>query len=465
MRNFRVTLILLIGVFLLMTGCGKEEKEEKEEQQSIKQAVSNNSESSDKGSVEPKGKREEKSMKITPLPDTYKELENLPVGKDSSYIPTATKEEKMQAIELFKDLPNIKENPSQKELDNYYQELLQRVQKDFKGPETLFKQLRFQSFGNPDIEDLRYQFKDNLNVEIILDSSGSMAQNAGNNTKMDAAKEEIMEFIRELPEGTKVGLRVYGHKGSNADKDKTLSCSSSDVLYPIEPFVESKFESALKDVQPTGWTPISLALNEARQDLMKYDGESNTNIVYLISDGIETCDEDPISAANKLYKSNINPIINVIGFNVNGEGQRQLKEIADSTEGIYQNVEDQDGLKSELNKINDVANSWKEWKEKGEQSIDLKEVQNGLEIFNYITEEESKSLNEKDQINLLVYTFQQNSLMSKESRIYLEEKNNKYHEWIDFEIEKFNSELKNINQQNYQQAKKILEHKYQINTQ
>jgi Ca-activated chloride channel homolog len=211
--------------------------------------------------------------------------------------------------------------------------------------------------------------------------------------------------------------------------------------------------------------PISLALNEAKQDLMKYDGESNTNIVYLISDGIETCDEDPVSAANKLYKSNISPIINVIGFNVNGEGQRQLKEIADSTEGIYQNVEDQDGLKSELNKINDVANSWKEWKEEGEQSIDLKEVQNSLEIFKYITEEESKSLNEKDQINLLVYTFQQNSLMSKESRIYIEEKNNKYHEWIDLEIEKFNSELKNINQQNYQQAKKILEHKYQINTQ
>ena len=161
----------------------------------------------------------------------------------------------------------------------------------------------------------------------------------------------------------------------------------------------------------------------------------------------------------------LSPIINVIGFNVNGEGQRQLKEIADSTEGIYQNVEDQDGLKSELNKINDIANSWKEWKEKGEQSIDLKEVQNSLEIFRYITEEEAKSLKEKDQINLLVYTFQQYSLMSKESRIYLEEKNNKYHEWIDLEIKKFNSELKNINQQNFLEAKKTLEDKYQINTQ
>ncbi|WP_372907012.1 hypothetical protein [Rossellomorea marisflavi] len=31
-----------------------------------------------------------------------------------------------------------------------------------------------------------------------------------------------------------VGLRVYGHKGSNEDSAKELSCKSTDMLYPID---------------------------------------------------------------------------------------------------------------------------------------------------------------------------------------------------------------------------------------
>ncbi|MEI5907454.1 VWA domain-containing protein [Bacillus spongiae] len=462
-RLLKRILPIFIGILLLIVGCSNEET--KEEQNATKQASSNNEKSSNESTEETLEKNQTEDLEVRPLPTTYKELEALPAGKDSEYIPTLTNEDKERAVERFNDLPDIKDNPSTNELDYYYQELLERVQQDYEGPESLIKQLKFQSLGNPQIEDSRYQFKENLNVEVILDASGSMAQDVGGKTKMEAAKEEILKFVEGLPEGAKVGLRVYGHKGSNADSAKELSCKSSEIVYPINIYETSKFQTALDQVNPTGWTPITLALNEAKKDLSKYDGKNNTNIVYLVSDGIETCDQDPLVAAKELYNSNVSPIINVIGFNVNAEGQQQLKEIAESTEGIYQNVKDQTELKSELDKINEIAKAWDEWKEKGEQSIDIKETKNSLDIFGYITDEQVKVTDERLQINLLMYTFYEHGYMDNESRIYLEEKNNKYHKWIDEEISKFNQELKSLNEKNYEEAKKALEEKYEINTQ
>jgi Ca-activated chloride channel homolog len=461
MKSIKSLLSIIIVLSLFIIGCGNESKEGKEDANQQGESPQETSKVDKDKEVNEK----EVEVQVEPLPSTYSELENKTVGKDSNYIPLSTSEDKEKAVERFKNLPEIKNDPSEKELDNYYQELLKRVQKDFNGPDSLIKQLKFQSFGNPEIEDPRYQFKENLNVEVILDASGSMAQDVGGQTKMKAAKEEITQFVKNLPEGTKVGLRVYGHKGSNADSDKELSCKSSDILYPIDNYDSTKFNQSLDKVKPTGWTPISLALKDAKNDLSSFNGDKNTNIVYLVSDGIETCDQDPVEAAKELYNSDLTPIINVIGFNVDGEGQRQLKDIADETNGIYSNVEDQAGLKTELEKINNIAKAWEKWKEKGEKSIELKEVQNNLEIFNYIAEEESKSLKEKDQINLLIYTLQQQNLMSKESREYIEKKNNDYHRWIDSEINTFNDELKKINQQSYLEAKEALEEKYQINTQ
>jgi Ca-activated chloride channel homolog len=315
------------------------------------------------------------------------------------------------------------------------------------------------------MEDTRYQFKENLNVEIILDASGSMAQDAGGNTKMAAAKQEINSFVESLPPEANVGLRVYGHKGSNADSDKELSCGSSEMLYSISPYEAGKFQSALDQVEPTGWTPITLAMEEAEKDLSKFDGENHTNIVYLVSDGIETCDGDPVSAAKSLFDSNLKPIINVIGFDVDADGQKQLKDIADATEGIYENVQDQEALKKELEKINAVAESWEQWKKKGEDSIELKEVTNSLDIFGYITWERSKATDENSQINLITSNMQRRGYMSTESRVYLQKKNKEYHDWIHSEIERFKSELNTLNEKNYQEAKKALEEKYQLNTQ
>lgn len=199
--------------------------------------------------------------------------------------------------------------------------------------------------------------------------------------------------------------------------------------------------------------------------MANYDGESNTNIVYLVSDGVSTCDDDPVKAAKQLYDSNIAPIINVIGFDVDSEGQNQLKRIADATEGLYAHVSDGSQLNEELSKLNDLAETWEKWKEQGIQSLDYKKVNNSIDIFVYITKEESKAINEKTKMNLIMSQLWQKGLMDKKSYQYLEQKNNQYHDWILEEIEKFDQELKDLNEKSYAEALKTLEERYQQSTQ
>ncbi|WP_051556310.1 VWA domain-containing protein [Alkalihalobacterium bogoriense] len=211
---------------------------------------------------------------------------------------------------------------------------------------------------------------------VILDVSGSMRNEIDGKPMMDIAKEAIQEFTSNLPEKANVGLRVYGHEGKSTGADKSQSCQSTELVYDIQPLKQSEFDSILHQFEPTGWTPIALSLDEAMKDFEKFPGEENTNLVYVVSDGIETCDGDPVAAAKALSESNIQPIINVIGFNVDMDGQRHLREVAEAGGGIYTNAGNEEQLHAAFNQAEELMKQWEEWlsgemKEATDQRIDL----------------------------------------------------------------------------------------------
>ena len=77
-----------------------------------------------------------------------------------------------------------------------------------------------------------------VNVELMLDSSGSMADetNTGE-TRIAAAKSVLTDVIAALPSDRpeiNVGFRVFGHKGNNTQAGKQESCQSSDLTVPIQ---------------------------------------------------------------------------------------------------------------------------------------------------------------------------------------------------------------------------------------
>lgn len=194
---------------------------------------------------------------------------------------------------------------------------------------------------------------------LVLDASGSMAAQASGGTQMDEAKVAIRTFVDELPASSTVSLRIYGHEGTNTEEGKAESCASSEVVYEGAPD-DAGFTEALDQVQPVGYTPLAKAIEDAEQDIPE---EATDAVMYVVSDGLETCGGDPVQAATTVAESGINPIINVIGFHVDNADQAALREIAEAGGGTFTTADSSAELTDYWREEHQqLARAWQEWR-------------------------------------------------------------------------------------------------------
>jgi hypothetical protein len=175
-----------------------------------------------------------------------------------------------------------------------------------------------------------------INVELIFDSSGSMAQEvAPGQTRIQAAKEVLNDVIDAIPEqeGVNVGFRVYGHEGTNQEADRAESCQSSDLIVPIDGVDKDALRAAVSSYEPVGWTPITLSLERAAGDF-EPPAENEKNAIVLVTDGLETCGGDPCAAAEALANSDVDVSTYVIGFGLTADEQRTMQCVADAGGGL-----------------------------------------------------------------------------------------------------------------------------------
>lgn len=88
---------------------------------------------------------------------------------------------------------------------------------------------------------------------------------------------------------------------------------------------------------------------------MRKAGDNTENIVYVVSDGVETCDGNPVEEAGKLADSDLNAKVHIIGFDVDDEGQEQLKAAAEAGNGKYFTVNSKVELENSLQELLDNA--------------------------------------------------------------------------------------------------------------
>ena len=175
-----------------------------------------------------------------------------------------------------------------------------------------------------------------VNVELVFDSSGSMAQELpSGETRIEAAKSVLNDVIDAIPdrEGVNVGFRVYGHEGSNQEADRAESCQSTDLVVPIDGVNKEALRSAVASYEPVGWTPITLSLQRAAEDFSAPE-ENERNAIVLVTDGLETCGGDPCAAAEALAQGDVSVTTYVIGFALSQEEQGTLQCIADAGGGL-----------------------------------------------------------------------------------------------------------------------------------
>ncbi len=63
------------------------------------------------------------------------------------------------------------------------------------------------------------------NAIILLDASSSMLLPTEGRLKMDVAKSAVSSFAQTMGQKSDVSLYAYGHKGTQEDRDKELSCN------------------------------------------------------------------------------------------------------------------------------------------------------------------------------------------------------------------------------------------------
>jgi hypothetical protein len=175
-----------------------------------------------------------------------------------------------------------------------------------------------------------------VNVELIMDSSGSMgaATNTGE-PRIDAAKRVLNQVIDAIPEDRpeiNVGFRVFGHEGDNTEARRAESCQSSDLTVPVDGVNKDALRQQVADYAPVGWTPIGLSLQRAAADFPAAS-DTVTNAIILVTDGLETCDADPCAIATELKQSEAAITAYVVGLGLDAEELRITSCIADNTGG------------------------------------------------------------------------------------------------------------------------------------
>ena len=181
---------------------------------------------------------------------------------------------------------------------------------------------------------------------VVFDSSGSMITNdAGGQTRIDAAKDAARTFISEAGDDAPLGLVTYGGNTGEAPEDEAAGCQDITVVTPPEAGNSEKMITHMDGLQPRGFTPIGESLRKAAAELPK-EGQRS---IILVSDGVATCTPPPVcDVAKELKEQGIDLVINTVGFNVEPEAQQELQCIADATGGTYADASDADSLAKEL---------------------------------------------------------------------------------------------------------------------
>ena len=146
------------------------------------------------------------------------------------------------------------------------------------------------------------QKKELTRILFVMDASNSMNAFWGNEPKIIAARRVLLESlgpIEEVP-NVEIALRLYGHQ-TRIEPGKQ-DCDDTKLEVPFGPHSGKAIREKMNAVQCLGTTPIARSLVKAAGD---FPDRNSRNIIILITDGIEACDEDPCAVSRALQAKGI----------------------------------------------------------------------------------------------------------------------------------------------------------------
>ncbi|WP_017547470.1 vWA domain-containing protein [Salinicoccus carnicancri] len=336
---------LLMGLFMILTACSTTEENSDESNEK----VGNTGESTEDESAEAEASSEENET--TEESTASNESENIEMEislesvleEEEGTMIDASRQEIEDELTAF-----IEENDGDVTDEMVYEKLLEMLG----GHPDMQEGIKyFQDFsaelvdltdqpGGLKVEDGELSLRNN--VYILMDKSGSMADEIDGKTKMDAAKESVNQFVEDMPNGTQVSLINYGFSKDNNGEDD--SCSAVEETFPIGEYEENEFNEALNQYGSEGFTPLALAIEEVGK-VIKNSESTGSHTIYVVSDGQETCNGDPVAAVQDLPEDeSIETVLNIIGFDIQDDEVQSLVDVTEANGGEYLSATNPDEL-------------------------------------------------------------------------------------------------------------------------
>ena len=148
-------------------------------------------------------------------------------------------------------------------------------------------------------------------ILFVFDASGSMNQKWGRDTRLNIAKDILIRSVDSLrgSENLQLALRIYGHQHQVTATYQ--NCEDTKLEVPFSQNNADQIINKIKSIRAKGTTPIARSLEAAADD---FPDKSSRNIIILITDGIEACDDEPCVIADKLRAKGITISPFVIGL-------------------------------------------------------------------------------------------------------------------------------------------------------
>jgi len=180
-------------------------------------------------------------------------------------------------------------------------------------------------------------------ILFILDASNSMNAQWGSQTRIQAAKEILANAVDSLKGSAnlEIALRVYGHQSPITATYQDCNDTKLEIPFGVDNFDKVKYR--IKSIEAKGTTPIARSLEAAADD---FPDQNSRNIIILITDGLEACDNDPCVIAKKLKDKGVKVTPFVIGLGLDLSYLEKFKCI-----GEYADAETKDAFRSVLKNV------------------------------------------------------------------------------------------------------------------
>lgn len=176
--------------------------------------------------------------------------------------------------------------------------------------------------------------------KVLVDASGSMSENFGGQSKIDAVKSALEQGVNKVADSNPIS--VYAAGSVESSQDKALSCE--DVVELTKDLGNAPSSAdviqSYSNVSPRGNAPLAYGIEQVATSYTVAD----SGVFLLIADGADNCDGNIVAAGAAFAEQAPNVSMYTIGLNVDAQVSRDLQQISEETKGQFFDVEDSSGL-------------------------------------------------------------------------------------------------------------------------